>query len=77
MCGRAFETYSFADLKRRFEAQYSIDVQDFKPNYNFAPTQKSPIIRLTEDDLSCDLMSWRIIPPREPDYETKLSTINA
>jgi putative SOS response-associated peptidase YedK len=77
MCGRAFETYSFADLKRRFEALYSKDVQDIKPNYNFAPTQKSPIIRATEDGLSCDLMSWQIIPPWEPEFKTKLSTINA
>jgi putative SOS response-associated peptidase YedK len=78
MCGRAYETYTDEELHIRYINQKSKrNPLGFKPNYNLAPTQLSPIVWVEDGDRKIDLFQWGLIPTWEKEFKTKLSTINA
>jgi len=77
MCGRAYETYTDEELALRYLSKRPIRLPDFKPNYNLAPTQLSPVVVTAEGARQLDLFTWGLIPPWEAEFKTKLSTINA
>jgi putative SOS response-associated peptidase YedK len=78
MCGRAYETYSDDELFFRYlTVRQRRNPLGLRPNYNLAPTQASPIVRVVNGARQIDLCQWGLIPPWEPEFKTKLSTINA
>ena len=78
MCGRAYSTYSEEELVMRYLNRKPIGLPSFKPNYNLAPTQLAPVIRIGADGArQLDLFNWGLIPSWAPEFKTKLSTINA
>src|SRR6185436_18016315 len=52
-------------------------IPQLAPVYNLCPTMMSPVLRLIEGERQFDSMHWQLIPPYEPVFKTKLSTINA
>jgi putative SOS response-associated peptidase YedK len=55
-----------------------VKIPALKPNYNLSPTQETPIVRVgSEGARKIDLVRWQLVPPWEPEFKTKLSTINA
>jgi putative SOS response-associated peptidase YedK len=77
MCGRAYETYTDEELSLRYLNGRKSGLPSLAPNYNLAPTQKSPVVRVIGAERRIDLFQWQLIPPWEPEFKTKLSTINA
>jgi putative SOS response-associated peptidase YedK len=80
MCGRSYSTYTEDEL----EARYDTDrrkrhplLEGLQPNYNCAPTHLAPVIVGGSDGRVIEFMKWGLIPPWEPEFKTKLSTINA
>jgi len=78
MCGRAYETYTDEELYIRYGNVRFPPIPDFLlPKYNLCPTMNSPVLRLVHGDLQFDQMRWQLVPSNEPEFTTKLSTINA
>ncbi|MBI3541771.1 MAG: SOS response-associated peptidase [Deltaproteobacteria bacterium] len=84
MCGRAYETYTDEELHARYLNEKAKRGNPLagqhgarKPNFNLAPTQDSPIVRVVDGERQLDLFRWQYVPPWEPEFKTKLSTINA
>src|SRR5215831_15817857 len=79
MCGRAYSTYSAEELYFHFLNRKPITGEDlpFRPNFNMAPTQDMPVLRLTDGSRKFDVMKWGLVPEWSPEFSTKLSTINA
>jgi putative SOS response-associated peptidase YedK len=48
-----------------------------EPVYNLCPTMTSPVLRIVNGALCVELMYWQLIPLWEPDFKTRLATINA
>lgn len=79
MCGRAYETYTDEELAIRYlnrRSRKGSPILD-RPNYNLAPTQLSPIVRETPEGRTIEALRWGLVPAWEPEFKTKLSTINA
>lgn len=77
MCGRAYETYTDQELYFRYLGRPSLADFSFQPVYNLCPTMNSPVLRLVDGKRHFDSMHWQLIPSTEPNFKTKLSTINA
>ena len=78
MCGRAYSTYTEDELYARYiNERAKRNPLGLKPNYNMAPTHKVPVVRIVEGERQLNLFQWQFIPPHEPEFKTKLSTINA
>ncbi|MCM2276672.1 MAG: SOS response-associated peptidase [Oligoflexia bacterium] len=77
MCGRAYETYTDEELAFRYLGRNPLNLPKRAPNYNFAPTQLSPVVRVVDGERRVELMHWQLIPAWEPEFKTRLSTINA
>lgn len=78
MCGRAYSTFTEEELALRYLNKKPRKLPELAPNYNFSPTQTAPVIRADDDgNRSIELFHWQFIPPWEPEFKTKLSTINA
>jgi len=77
MCGRAYHTYTEDELRVRYLNKKKIQIPKLQPNYNLAPTQDTPVVRVAGGDLQIDLFRWGLVPPWESEFKTKLSTINA
>jgi putative SOS response-associated peptidase YedK len=78
MCGRAYSTYTEQELAIRYLNRKAPKIPAFKPNYNLAPTQKAPIVRVDESgNRQIELYNWGLIPSWSPEFKTKFSTINA
>ena len=56
MCGR-YALYDTDNLDKRFGVKVSKQV---KPNYNVAPTQYMPVIRMVNGKRNLELMHWGI-----------------
>jgi putative SOS response-associated peptidase YedK len=54
-----------------------LKIGPLKPNYNMAPTQTAPTVRLTDGTREIDEMTWGLIPEWSPEFKMKFSTINA
>jgi len=76
MCGRFTLTVSPATLSGLFKAEWS---SPFKPRYNIAPTQQSPVVRISPADnsLHIDLLKWGLIPSWAKDASIGNHMINA
>jgi putative SOS response-associated peptidase YedK len=77
MCGRAYETYTDEELYIRYIPRTPFVPLDLTPVYNLCPTQDSPIVRVVSDERRIERMRWQLVPPTEPTFSTKLTTINA
>lgn len=81
MCGRAYQTYTDDELQIRYlnERAKRNPVAAFKPNYNIAPTQLSPIVLIKEGKLTIDRFRWGLVPFWAKDIKSaaKYSLINA
>lgn len=77
MCGRAYYTYTDEELTLRYLNKKPPKFPGIKPNFNFSPTQLAPIVRMTEGDLTIDLLRWGLIPSWAKDLKMAYSTINA
>lgn len=77
MCGRAYSTYTDSEIAIRYLNKKRVEIPKFGPNYNLAPTQDALVLRNIEGEKAFDLFRWQFVPPYEPEFKTKLSTINA
>jgi putative SOS response-associated peptidase YedK len=77
MCGRVYEIYTDEKLSARYLSGGSVSSAMSTPVYNLCPTQESPVLRVTDGNRRFDRMRWQLVPPDEPSFTTKLSTINA
>lgn len=76
MCGRFTLQYSAEMLAQIFGAKVS---QDITPRYNIAPTQQSPVVRIspTDNQLHIDYLKWGLIPSWAKDPTIGSKMINA
>jgi putative SOS response-associated peptidase YedK len=77
MCGRAYSTYTAEELYFQFLNKKPLKLGPLKPNYNMAPTQTAPTVRLMAGARDIDTMAWGLIPEWSPEFKMKFSTINA
>lgn len=79
MCGRAFETYTSAELSLRYSRGQKIEFPERGPNFNLAPTQLGLVLREINGQRRCELFRWGLIPSWAKDVKTasKYSLINA
>lgn len=81
MCGRVFETYTIEELERRYLNQRlrRAPSPDFAPNYNLAPTEVSPVVRVRDGDNAIEFFRWGLVPFWAKDLKSaaKYSLINA
>ena len=77
MCGRAYETYSADELYFQYLNKRPLTLPEITQNSNLRPTETSPILRMVDGERQFDLMRWQLVPRWEPEFKTKLTTINA
>jgi putative SOS response-associated peptidase YedK len=54
MCGRAYSTYTAEELYFQFLNRKPLKLAAVKPNYNMAPTQTAPAVRLMNGSRDID-----------------------
>lgn len=76
MCGRYTLTVDLQQLADEFGL---IEIRDILPNprYNIAPTQRVPVVRMTDKAPQIDLLRWGLIPSWAKDAEIGNRLINA
>ena len=79
MCGRAYETYTEEELTFQYLNRRPIRLDGFRPNYNMAPTQVSPVVLVRDDARRIELFRWGLIPTWAKSIKaaSKYSLINA
>jgi putative SOS response-associated peptidase YedK len=77
MCGRAYKTFTEEELYLQYLSKRPLNLIDFTPVYNLCPTEKTVVLRLVDGERAFEEMRWQLVPNFEPDFTTKLSTINA
>lgn len=80
MCGRmGTQTLSWREYYERLNFGVSQPTFNLNPNYDTAPTQDAPIVRLGEDGRIMSLARWGLVPFfwQKPLKEMKFSTFNA
>lgn len=79
MCGRAYETYTEEELAIRYLNRKPVRIPKWKPTYNLAPTQQSPVVRVRDNEKTIDLLRFGLIPSWARDVQSaaKYSLINA
>jgi putative SOS response-associated peptidase YedK len=77
MCGRVYQTYTDEELYFQYLNKRPLTPIQFTPVYNLCPTQDSPVLRHVDSERRFDPMRWQLVPNWEPEFSTKLSTINA
>ena len=76
MCGRYSITTAPEAMRRLFK--FTNDTPNLRPNYNCAPTQALPVVRLNaEGDRELVTLKWGLIPFWAKDSKIAYSTINA
>lgn len=78
MCGRYATTRTAADLTALFTAEDET-AESLAPDYNLAPTDPAPIVRVcaTREARVLSLARWGLVPPWADDPRTGLKLINA
>ncbi len=78
MCGRYASTRSAADLAELFEAMDETD-GDLVPDFNVAPTDPAPIVRVSarSDVPVLSIGRWGLVPAWSPDASGAARMINA
>ena len=74
MCGRFSATFSFRDIKVRWNLYGDLE---FAPRYNIAPSQSVPVIVRGEKGNEAKLMKWGLVPSWAPDPSIGNRMINA
>ncbi len=74
MCGRFVLNSTPAEIADRFELE---EMPEWSPRYNIAPTQRIPIIRVSDGTRECTLARWGLIPAWSKEPKTEYSTFNA
>ena len=74
MCGRFTATFSFRDIKVRWNLQGDLA---FEPRYNIAPSQSVAVIIRGERGNEAKLMKWGLVPSWAPDPSIGNRMINA
>ena len=69
MCGRFTATFSFRDIKVRWNLQRDLS---FEPRYNIAPSQSVPVIMKGEGGNEAKLMKWGLVPSGVADPSTAI-----
>jgi len=77
MYGRAYETYTADELYFQYLNRRPVTLPEITQNSNLRPTQTSPILRMVDGERQFDFMRWQLVPRWEPEFKTKLTTINA
>jgi putative SOS response-associated peptidase YedK len=76
MCGRTFQKTPLGEIRVLFETMNG--VPNASPNYNAAPTDSLPVVRLDRDGRrSLDLLRWGLIPWWSKDSKIGARCINA
>src|SRR6476646_3440331 len=76
MCGRVIQKTPLGEIRVLFETMNA--VPNSAPNYNGAPTQQLPVVRLDEEGRrSLDLLRWGLIPFWAKDPAIGMRCINA
>jgi putative SOS response-associated peptidase YedK len=77
MCGRYATTRAATDLSQIFAAEDET-AESLAPDYNLAPTDPAPIVRVaTSGGRVLSVARWGLIPPWADDPRTGLKMINA
>jgi putative SOS response-associated peptidase YedK len=74
MCGRFTATFSFRDIKVRWNLQGDLS---FEPRYNIAPSQSVPVIIKGERGNEAKLIKLGLVPSWAPDPSIGNRMINA
>lgn len=75
MCGRYSITTAPEAMRRLFK--FTNDTPNLRPNYNCAPTQTLPVVRLNaESERELVTLKWGLIPIWTKDAKIAYSTIN-
>ena len=74
MCGRFSATFSFRDIKVRWNLYGDLE---FAPHYNIAPSQSVPVIVKSDRGNEAKLMKWGLVPSWAPDPSIGNRMINA
>jgi putative SOS response-associated peptidase YedK len=74
MCGRFSATFSFREIKARWNLYGNLE---FAPRYNIAPSQPVPVIVEGERANEAKLMKWGLVPSWAPDPSIGNRLINA
>lgn len=79
MCGRAYETYSDAELACFDEHGEPPDLDWLSPNYNLAPTEMSPVVLIRDGAVAFEEFRWGLVPPwaKSVQAASRYSLINA
>ena len=80
MCGRAYETYTEDELYVRYlNEKAKRNPLGLKPNFNFSPTQLSPVVLVRDGETNISLFRWGLVPFWAKDVKSaaKYSLINA
>jgi len=80
MCGRAFYVYTALDLAERYlEGDAAGVLEELRPNYNLAPTQLAPVLRVEGGRRQIVLLRWGLVPQWAKDIASaaKYHLINA
>ena len=62
MCGRAYETYTEEELAIQYLNRRPLRLEWFRPNYNMAPTQQSPVVLVRNDARMIEQFRWGLVP---------------
>jgi len=74
MCGRFSSTFSFREIKVRWNLYGDLEIA---PRYNIAPSQQVPVIVKTERGNEAKPMKWGLVPSWAPDPSIGNRMINA
>ncbi len=81
MCGRAYHTYTEEELELRYfnEKRKHNHFQEFEPNYNLCPTQRTPVVLIRNHAITIEPMRFGLIPfwAKELKDASKYNLINA
>ncbi|MBL7995526.1 SOS response-associated peptidase [bacterium] len=80
MCGRYTLTATLRVIQEQFDlANDDIKeiIDNYRPNYNVAPTHKMPIVIQVEGKRSLKLMQWGLLPSWSKTDKPQFNTINA
>jgi putative SOS response-associated peptidase YedK len=61
MCGRAYITYSREELWERYIKTGSVAFPHILSQYNIAPSQKMPVLRIKNEEKQFDSLQWGIV----------------
>ncbi len=77
MCGRDYNTYTDEELELRYLISRPLHLR-LTPNYNLAPTQMTPIVRMRDNAVRIEQSKWGLVPfkPR-PGEKSSFAPINA